>query len=495
MGVIQRQGIKQTAAFLLGAIIGGINNLIIFPAAFAPNQIGLIRLFQDLAILVAPFLLMGTSGLTVRFFPKFQNKNNGHNGFMTLLLSAISLGILIFLFLSFGLQDFIIDRYQESSPLFGEYYFFILPITIAYGLTAFFNQYSSNFLRLTVPAIISQSTKPIMALIAIAYMWHWVTFRQVVTVFSTWYVVSLILLILYIKYLGQLTWKPNWGFLNKPLLKELGNYALFGVLASAGSNFIYKLDTLMLSTMTDLAQTGIYTIAAYIASVIMIPTNSLISIASPIISNAWHENNLDEIKTIYKKASLNLSIIGLLYILLVFGSIHDLFDFMPNGSIYQVGVPVIFILLASHFFNMVTSVNTEIIGYSTYYRINFYSIMLAGLLNIALNYLLIPKYNLLGPAIATTISLFFFNVFKLVFIYKKYGIHPFGKGSLTIFIIALFTFPFTFLPIQTGIPLINIALKSTVIVFVFVLLTIRWKVSPELNKIYNDLLKKIGRKG
>ncbi len=494
MGVIQRQGIKQTAAFLLGAIIGGINNLLVFPAALAPNQIGLIRLFQDLAILVAPFLLFGTSGLTLRFFPKFRNKENGHNGFMRLLLSVISIGILLFSIGMLAFKEQIIELYQERSPLFGLYYYFLLPIAIAYGLTAFFNQYSSNFLRLTVPAIISQSTKPIMTIIALAYMWHWASFTQVVSVFSGWYVVSLVLLIFYISHLGQLHWTKNKDFLTKPLVKEMGSYALFGIMASAGSNFIYKMDTFMLSSMTDLAQTGIYTISAYIASIVMIPTNSLISISSPIISTAWHDNNLEEINTIYKKASLNLSIIGLLYILLVFASIHDLFDFMPNGEIYQVGVPVIFILLASHFFNMITSVNTEVIGYSTYYRINFYALMLTGLLNIGLNYILIPRYQLLGPAVATTISLFFFNAFKLGFIYKKYGMHPFGKGTLKILVIALITYCFTLLPVQTGMPLINIIIKSTIIILIFVLLTLRWKVSPGLNQISENLIKKFSRK-
>lgn len=494
MGVIQRQGIKQSAAFLLGAIIGGINNIIIFPASFAPDQIGLIRLFQDLAILIAPFLLMGSSGLTLRFFPKFKNNNNGHNGFLPTLLSMIGVGILIFVIVAIGLKHPIINRYQAQSPLFPKYYFFFIPIAIAYGLTAFFTQYTSNFLRITVPAIVNQSTKPIMAIIALAYLWQWVSFDQVISVFSGWYIVSLLLLILYVRHLGQLHWQPNWQFLQRPLIKEMGNYALFGLMASAGSNFIFKMDTLMLSTMTDLAQTGIYSISAYIASIVMIPTNSLSSISSPIISTAWHDNNLDEIKTIYKKASLNLAIIGLLYIILVSASIQDLFDFMPNGAIYQVGIPVIFVLLASHFFNMLTSVNNEIIGYSTYYRINFYALMLAGLLNIGLNYLLIPKYHLLGPAIATTISLFFFNLFKLIFIYKKYGFHPFGKGTTKAFIIALITFAFTFIPIEAGSPLINIVLKSSVIVIVFVLLTIKWSVSPELNQIVNNLLTKIGRK-
>ncbi len=494
MGVIQRQGIKQTIAFIFGAVIGGLNNIILFPKAFEPDQIGLIRLFQDLALLVAPFLLMGTSGLTVRYFPKFKNNQNGHNGYLRLLLSIVGVGIILFLIIFLGFKPHIIDFYKERSPYIAQYYYFMIPVIIGYGLTALFNQYASNFLRLTVPVIIGQFIKPIMAILAIAYIGHWVTFTQVVTAFSLWYLVSLLLLILYLRYLGEWHLSPFRSFLNKPLLLQMGNYALFGILASVGSNLIFKLDTVMLASMTDLRQTGIYTIAAFIASVVMIPTNSLISISAPIISKAWHDNDLKEINTIYKKASLNLSIIGLLFFVLVFASVNDLFDFMPNGDIYRVGIPVIFILIASHFFNMITSVNTEILGYSSAYRVNFYLLILTGLLNIALNYWLIPRYQIVGPAIATAISLFLFNLSKLLFIYKKYGLHPFGKGLGRLFLAALITFGLAFLPISTGIPLINIVLKSTIITLVFVLLTLKLNVSSDFTNLTLNFLKKFSRK-
>lgn len=494
MGVIQRQGIKQTIAFFLGAVIGGINNIILFPKVFEPDQIGLIRLFQDVAVLIAPFLLLGSSGLTIRYFPKFKNEKNGHNGYLIFLLSIVSVGIFLYLLIFLGFKEQIIDYYRERSPLVSQFYFFMIPVTIGYGLTALFNQYSSNFLRLTVPAIISQFIKPVMAIISLAYLWHWMTFPQVISFFSFWYVISLLLLVLYVRYLGELHTNTPRAFLNKPLLIEMSGYALFGILSSAGSNFIFKLDTVMLASMTDLKQTGIYTIAAFIASVIMIPTNSLISISAPIISEAWHDNDFIEIRNIYKKASLNLAIIGAWFILNISASINDLFDFMPNGDIYRVGIPIIFILLASHIFNMITSVNTEIIGYSTYYKINFYSLMITGLINIGLNYLLIPHFQLLGPAIATTISLFFFNLFKLVFIYQKFKIHPFGKSTLKVLYATFITLAFVFIPISTGYPLINIALKSTIITLVFVLLTIKMNASPEFTQLVLNFFKKFSRK-
>ncbi len=494
MGVIQRQGLKQSIAVLIGSIIGGANNIYFFTRAFEADQIGLIRLFQDVAILFTPFIILGASGLTVRFFPKFKKKSNGHNGFLRLLLTLVLIGLTFFLVVFLGFQEQITAFYKERSPLISQYYIYLIPVVIGYSVSAVLTQYSSNFHRLAVPVAISQGVKPLMTLVAISFIWQWIDFTQVVTAFTFWYLVGLGILLLYIKSLGQLHLGKIKGFIKKPLAKEMRTYAAYGMLASAGSTLLIKVDTLMLASINDLNDTGIYVISAYIASIIMIPTNALTNIASPIISKAFHDNDMHEVDMIYKKSSLNLTIVGLLFILLITTSIHDLFDFMPNGEKYQIGIPVVLILLAARFFDMLTSVNNEIIGYSKHFRMNFFTLLVAGFINIGLNYLLIPSFGILGPAIATAISLLFFNLFKLLYIYKKLGLMPFQQNILKAFAVAAFTYFLTYIPFETGYPLVNIFVKSTIISLVFVLLTIKWNVSADFNEMLLNFWRKLQRK-
>ena len=47
----------------------------------------------------------------------------------------------------------------------------------------------------------------------------------------------------------------------------------------------------------------------------------------------------------------------------------------------------------------------------------FYS----AIINIILNFMLIPKYGIMGSAISSTISLSIWNLLSLSYIYKKYG--------------------------------------------------------------------------
>ena len=101
-----------------------------------------------------------------------------------------------------------------------------------------------------------------------------------------------------------------------------------------------------------------------------------------------------------------------------------------------------------------------------------------------------------GLALATLIVIFSANTFKLFFVKRKFSITPFTNKSLLLFsIIAILYLTFNFwefpfvnvylwdLPIH---PIINIILKSIIIVVIYVFLIFKLHISPE----FDSLLKK-----
>ena len=60
---------------------------------------------------------------------------------------------------------------------------------------------------------------------------------------------------------------------------------------------------------------------------------------------------------------------------------------------------------------------------------------IALIANIGLNLALIPIYGINGAAIAWAVSLFITNVFPLVQVWRHPGVHPFGRGWVTILVI------------------------------------------------------------
>ncbi len=84
----------------------------------------------------------------------------------------------------------------------------------------------------------------------------------------------------------------------------------------------------------------------------------------------------------------------------------------------------LFFLGVSKMFDLFTSINGLIIGFSPFFRYNFYFNILLLVITIIANLLLIPYYGITGAAIATAFSLLPYNLMKSIFLYRKYGIQP-----------------------------------------------------------------------
>src|SRR5690606_7632260 len=97
----------------------------------------------------------------------------------------------------------------------------------------------------------------------------------------------------------------------------------------------------------------------------------------------------------------------------------------PNTEVMETGRYVVFFLGLAQVWDMMTGVNNEIIAYSRHYRFTLYLTLLLAVVNIVANLYFIPRYGLTGAAMATCLSLFLYNVVKLVFIRVKMGLQPF----------------------------------------------------------------------
>ena len=223
-----------------------------------------------------------------------------------------------------------------------------------------------------------------------------------------------------------------------------------------------------------------------ISDVITKPFKSIEAIASPIISKSWDTNDVAEIKTIYQKSSIILLVVGTYIFLGIWSSIDDLFSLMPNSKEVEGGKYVILFLGLARVFDLATSVNAHIIGYSKKFRFNFYALMTLGVLNIILNLVFIPKYQMVGAAMATFSSIILFNLMKLTFIWVQFKMQPFTLATLKILAIAMFCWG-TIYVIPFGFsPFVNILLRSILLTIIFWGATWFSNVSPDVN----DIIKK-----
>ena len=496
MGVILRQGFKHSTVTMAATLVGMVN-MFIYTAVLTKDELGFFQYLLSIAILVSPFLLFGADSVTTKFFPVLREKALKNNGFLFFLLLIPSLSFSLFMVGCIVFKDQIFQNYQDhpnAKLLFD--YLYLLPWLISTMLiTNILTRYIANFKLIVVPEIINNLwLKVTIPLLAIIYYLGYISFGGFLIYLTVSYGLRAIFLILYLYKIGALDLKPNFKFFEKPLLKNIANFAGFSMLGGLGSMLATRIDTYMVGTLIDMSNVAVYGIATFVATVIGIPLKSVFSITSPIIADLMGHHQLVKIKELYKKTSLNLLVIGLLLLIGIWGSIDLLFEIMPNGEQYAEGKYVVLILGAAKIIDMVTSINTHIIVYSEYYRFNFYVTLILAVLNIVFNILFIPLYGIIGVALATFSSMFIYNLIKHIYVLLKFDMQPLTWNMLWVLLIGFVAYGTTLLLPTIDNPYIDIILNSAVITLIYVPCILYFDLSEDLAQVKYKLIDRFLKK-
>ena len=481
MGIIQRQSLKSSIISYIGVGIGILSTLYVYPKAL--EIIGLFRALFDASVLIGIVVMMGSSVSAVRFFPRYKDDASGHNGLLTWLLMVSGVTFLGFLlvypFLGHWLSKFV---FRDQNEMYSHLVIYIVPLTFLLALINLLSRYISNFRLITIPAIFDQLTiKITLPLIVLMYLQGWLTVEGVIIAIVASFTFSAFGLMYYLRHLGE--WKLTKPAIlkDKQTLKEYSRYSGYGLLAGIGSQVAFRIDSLMISGLIKFEATGIYAISLALSEVISKPMRSLAAISGPLLATHIENNNLGEVENIYKKSALNMTIIGTGLFLLIWTVLPYIFNMMPNPEVMRQGSYVVFFLGLSQVFDMMTGVNNEIISYSKYYRFTLYLTLLLAVMNILANLLFIRLYGLPGAALATCLSMFLFNIVKLVFIKIKFGFYPFTSRIPIAIGFGVAAWLISSLLPETNMNFVNLMYKGAVFAILFGGAIWRFHVSPDIN--------------
>jgi O-antigen/teichoic acid export membrane protein len=281
--------------------------------------------------------------------------------------------------------------------------------------------------------------------------------------------------------------RPVRGFLSKELRNEILKLSLYSIISGGAGAVIVNIDVFMVNQLLDLKQTGIYGIAFYFGTIIIIPARSIYRITSSIVAEAFRHNRLEEIRELYIKTCNTQMAIGLLLFIGICSNVDNIMGIMPPE--YAAGKNVIIIISLGYLFDMVTGINQIIIGNSKYYKYDTYSLIIVVGLVILANYILIPIYGISGSAMASAITMGFYNLLRWLFIYYKFNMQPYNKNTIKLLIIAVVAFlPGLLIPAMNNLVL-DIAVRSSIVGGIFLLLILKTEATPDLNKKIRKNLK------
>ena len=492
MGEIKNQAIKNSIVSYAGAALGFVNFIILLPYVFTLEQIGLTRLLQNAAYLMVPFAEFGIISIVLRFYPVYKEENNQRYSFIFYCLAGALAGFIFFTLAFILLKEEISSLFIDKSPLFIDYYYYIIPLLFFIVFTGIMEAVANGMFKTVFPNFLREVfIRFIISVLALLYLLHLINFDDFLQAFILGYFLPLLLLIIYLFRKNAIRFSFTFKSIPRHALKEMMTYGLFIILGSSGYLLVSYIDTMMIGAILGLEETGIYVTAFYMAVVIEIPRRSIKQIASPIISDAWKRNDLKQIEDIYSKTSLNQLIIGAFIFLGVWINIDSIFQLMPNGEDFQAGKFVVFYVMLGKLIDMASGVNGEIIAFSKLYRFNIYSILILAALAIVTNLIFIPIYGFTGAAMATAISLLFYNILKYLFLKIRLRMEPFSVNTLKVLVIAAGCYFIIALIPQIPNALFDIIVRSVAITLIFGFTIYLTKVSEDVNVFVKNIWNRI----
>lgn len=446
MGIVIRQSIKGTIVNYIGSFLGFIMTFFVMMRFLTAEEIGLTRVLFDAAQLFSGLALLGTNSSILRYYPYFKNPQNRDNGFFfwTLIIPIIGFCLVLMVFLLF--RTTVIGLFEENSPLFVDYYNYIIPLAFFLIYISVFETNSNVLMRIVVPKFIREVAIRLMLIVVyILYAFSVVNLTQFVGLYCLIYGIALILNIFYMFSLGKVSLKPNVKFISKPLRKDFIFYTLFLITAALGGTITPMLNSFFVSAKLGLNYTGIFAVATYIAAIIEIPYRSLGAIIAPHISQTIKDDNIPEANRLCKSVSLHQLLVGSFIFYFIWINIDVIFQVIPNGDTFQTGKWVVFFIGLSRLFNSVFSVGVTVLSYSKYYYYSLIFTLILTVSAISLNVLFIPMWGINGAAIASLLSNLLYYLLLLSLVRWKFKTSPFSQNQLKVLGVVVGLFLLNFL--------------------------------------------------
>ena len=182
-------------------------------------------------------------------------------------------------------------------------------------------------------------------------------------------------------------------------------------------------DSVIIGIFKAESEIGIYNVAIKLAMISGLVLGAVNSIVAPKLSEAYNNGRKKEFALIVRQSTrvIFFSSFPILIFLIVFPEF--LLSFF--GSEFLIGKTTLYILLVGQIINAFSGSVGVIMQMTGRERLFQNILIVALIINIGMNFLLIPTYGIIGAAIASSASIVFWNLTSVAYIYKEHKVLTF----------------------------------------------------------------------
>lgn len=445
MGIVARQSIKGTIATYVGVAVGIVTTFFIQTKALQPEQIGLIDVLLQCALLLSGLSQLGTNSSAMRYYPFFKDEEHRDHGFFGWTLLVPLIGFAFFLLVLFLFKGAIVTFFTKDSGVtpetFAKYVNFVVPLAFFMLYISVFETNSNLLLRIVLPKFVREVGLRVATLaVYLLYFYKVIDFDGVIVGFCVFYGLATVINVAYLLSLKRVSFKIEKSFVSRQIRRDFLFYTLFMITAALAGNVIPMLSKFFVAGLTGFRLAGIFTIATNIAALIEMPYRSLGAISRPHISDAMARQDVVQTDSLCKNVALHQFIAGSFVFLLIWVNIDFIFDLLPNGDIYRLGKWAVLLLSLGKLFYSTFAVATTALSYSKHYYYSLLFTLFLAAMSLLLNRWLVPKWDINGGAASYALSYAVYTVLLLAFIRWKVGVLPLSGKMFPVLVVILALF-------------------------------------------------------
>jgi O-antigen/teichoic acid export membrane protein len=482
MGIVTSQSFKNTIWTYVGFFIGAINTLYLFSYFISDVYYGLVTFILSTSFIMSPLMAFGAHNTLVKFYSTFKTKNSLHS-FLTLMLLLPLAMIIIVGLIGIVSYESIAGLISDENPIVKGYLWHIFIIATAMAYFELFFAWSKVQMKTVFGNFMKEVFHRVgVMLLLFAVYFEWITIEQFINGIVGVYILKMLVMKLYAFSLKI----PVLKFQRIQNVTDILKYAALIIIAGSVATLILDIDKFMLGQYIPIEEVAYYGVAIYIATVIAVPSRSMQQILQPLTAKFLNDKNFDALDDLYKRSTLTLYVIGGLIFLLILLNINQLYETIPET--FRGGLVVVFLISMAKLYDNLMGCNNVILFNSDYYRMVLVFGVILTVLVVVLNMIFIPMFGINGSALATFIAISVYNTIKIYFVKQKYQMSPFtretAKVSVLIFLVFVLFYFWEF-PFH---PLINIAIKSVMIVGLYVFVIFKLAISEDISVMIKKYL-------
>ena len=484
MGIVLKQSLNNTIVTYIGFAVGAINTLFLYTRFLTDEYYGLVSVILSYSAILMPILAFGVPNTLVKYFSSFTDKKV-KDSFLTLMLLLPLFLIVPMAIASYFAYEIIGNFISKTNPIVKGYVWYIFLIGMSMAYFEVFYSWSKVHMKTVFGNFMKEVfTRLGITLLLVLVYYKWISVDTFLIVVVILHLIRMLIMKLYAYYLRMPVLNFNFPY----NLKEIIQYSTLIILGGSAAVVLLEVDKVMINYYIKIENVAYYSVAIFIATVISVPSRSMHQITYPLTAEILNKNDKQELKSLYQRSALTLFIVsGLIYILIIL-NLNELFKLLPAE--YGNGFTIVFLIGLAKVSDAVLGNNNAILYNSDYYKALLLLGVFLAIITILFNMWLIPVFGLIGAAVASFTALFIFNSLKLLFVKIRFGILPFTnqmfKVLVLLIVVALLFFYLEF-PFHA---IINIVLKSLLIISIYVAALYKFKLSEDVNGILNKFLKK-----